>query len=235
MRVLRQETIRCNQWKRRKMMERTHTLKRLLLISLIIVSGSAPLLAQGLEVTPFFGGRFGGGIPVTPFEVDNFLVAGVDLKPSTGYGVIIDAGVTDNFQLELLWSRQDTTIRGTNAVSDEKVNLVDAKVDQYHFNLLYQSGDEDESIRPFILAGAGASRIAPSSGFDTQTHFSFGFGGGVKMFFTEHLGLRLQGRWTPTYIGKDDVIFCSVNGCFEANVRRTVNQGELIGGLIVRF
>jgi len=200
-----------------------------------MVSSAPMLLAQDFEVTPFFGGRFGGGIPVTPFETDGFLVAGVDLKTGAAYGLAVDAGVTNNFQLEFLWSRQDSTIRGTNAVSDDKLDLVNTKVDQYHFNLLYQTGDEDEGIRPFILAGAGASRIAPSGGFDPQTHFSFGFGGGVKLFFTDYLGLRLQGRWAPTYIGKEDVIFCSVNGCFEGNVRRTLNQVELTAGLIVRF
>lgn len=211
-------------------------MNRLLLISLITIAGTAPLLAQDFEVTPFFGARFGGGVPVTPFTTDDgFLVAGVELKTSSAYGLTFDAGVTENFQLELLWSRQDGTIRGANAASTEKVDLVNAKVDQYHFNLLYQSGGEDDGVRPFILAGAGASRIAPGGGLTAQTHFSFGFGGGVKLFFTQHLGLRIQGRWAPTYIGKDDVVFCSINGCFEADVRRTLNQGELTGGLILRF
>jgi opacity protein-like surface antigen len=206
------------------------------LISLVILAGSAPLLAQGFEVTPFFGGRFGGGIPVTPFKTgDGFLVAGLDLKTGAAFGVTFDASLTENFQLEFLWSRQDSTVRGTNAVSTEKVDLADTNVDQYHFNLLYQTGGEDDGMRPFILAGLGASRFAPSGGFDAQTHFSFGFGGGVKLFFTENLGLRIQGRWAPTRIGKDDFVFCAIDGCFEVDASRNVSQGELTGGLIVRF
>ena len=217
-------------------MNRNQQLSGLLLTCVIVLWASPSLLAQDFEITPFFGGRFGGGVPVTPFTTDdNFLVAGVELKTSFAYGLALDAGVTDNFQLEFLWSRQDTTIRGTNAASTEKVSLVKAKVDQYHFDLLYQTGEEDDGMRPFILAGAGASRIAPGGGLDAQTFFSFGFGGGVKLFFTQNFGLRIQGRWAPTYIGKDQVVFCTINGCFESDVRRTLNQGELTAGFIVRF
>ena len=211
-------------------------MKHFVLICSLFFANSVQLTAQYFEVTPFFGGRFGGGIPITPFTTDDgFLVAGAELKTGAAYGLMFDAGVTENFQLEFLWSREDSTIQGTNAASSEKVDLVNAKLDHYHFNLLYQTGEDVDGVRPFILAGAGASRILPSGGLPSQTHFSFGFGGGVKLFLTEMLGLRIQGRWAPTYIGKDDVVFCTINGCFEASVRRTLNQAELTGGLIVRF
>ncbi len=217
-------------------MKRTSRLEELPLICMVLLATFAPALAQGFEVTPFFGGRIGGGIPVTPFETEGgFFVAGLDLRPSAAYGLALDAGLTENFQLEFLWSRQDSTIRGANAVTDEKVELVDTYVDHYHGNLLYQTGSDDDAMRPFILVGLGVSRFVPGGGFDTQNHFSFGFGGGVKFFFTDNLGLRIQGRWAPTYVGKDEIVLCSVNGCFEADVRRTINQGELTAGLIVRF
>jgi hypothetical protein len=218
------------------MIKGTQLLRRLLLYFILGAATTTALSAQDFELTPFFGGRFGGGVPVTPFTTeDNFLVAGVETESSWAYGLSFDAGITDNFQLELLWSRHDTTLKGTNAATTEKVDLIEAKVDQYHFNLLYQAGEEDDGMRPYILAGAGASRILPGGGLKAETFFSFGFGGGVKLFFTENFGLRIQGRWAPTYIGKDQVVFCTINGCFESDVRRTLNQGELTAGFVVRF
>lgn len=200
-------------------MKRIQLFRVLALVALILLFPCEPALAKGFEVTPFVGARFGGGIPVSPFEADNgFVVAGLDLKSGAAFGVTFDASLTENVQLEFLWSRQDTTVRDTNAVNTDKIDLIDASVDQYHFNVLYQAGEEDDGIRPFVLAGLGASRFGPSGGFDAQTHLSIGFGGGVKLFFSDHLGLRVQGRWAPTHLGKDDVILCSINGCYETNV-----------------
>jgi hypothetical protein len=58
-----------------------------------------------------------------------------------------------------------------------------------------------DEIRPFVLVGAGVTNLAPDrSHVNSITRFAWVFGGGVKHSFSKHLGVRLQAKWSPTYI-----------------------------------
>ena len=76
-------------------------------------------------------------------------------------------------------------------------------------------------------------------GFDVEsrTRFSFTWGGGVKVYPSEHFGFRLTGKWTPTYINSDPAgIWCSPFWeCFQLTSANYSNQFELVGGGTARF
>ena len=65
-----------------------------------------------------------------------------------------------------------------------------------------------------MLVGIGATHYSPGdpvtlpattplTSIDSATKFAWTLGGGVKVYPAEHVGLRLNARWTPTYIKSD--------------------------------
>lgn len=205
--------------------------KFLIAIVFFILFGSAPLWAGQIEISPFIGYTFGGGFDVTDLEL-----ARIDLKSGTSFGVSAGYVFKERYQLEFMWNRQDTALVGKLLDTDQDFPLADAKLDQYHVNFLYHFGQPSNPLRPFVLGGVGASRLNPDGDFDGFTKISYGIGGGIKYFFTEKAGVRMQGRYTPTYISsKDNQVICDQFGCFLGTERKYINQFELTAGAFFRF
>jgi hypothetical protein len=72
-------------------------------------------------------------------------------------------------------------------------------------------------------------------GGDTQ--FSSTWAAGLKLFPGRSVGLRLEARWTPTYIKSDpEGYWCDPYwGCYTVSEAEFANQYELSGGIILRF
>jgi hypothetical protein len=60
---------------------------------------------------------------------------------------------------------------------------------------------------------------------------------GVKLYPSRSVGLRLEARWTPTYIKSDPTgWWCDPYwGCYAAGKAQYANQIELSGGITLRF
>jgi hypothetical protein len=48
---------------------------------------------------------------------------------------------------------------------------------------------------------------------DSDTNFSLGIVGGVKLFLTKNIGLRLEARGFATQVSSDSAAFCNNGGC----------------------
>jgi opacity protein-like surface antigen len=195
------------------------------------MTGSSELWAGEIEISPFVGYRFGGG-----FDVNDLELAKIDLKSGVCFGATAGYIFKERFQVEFMWNRQKTQLEGELLESGNKVPLADANLDQYQGEFLYHFGQETDPLRPFLLAGVGASHLDPEGGFNGFTKVSYGVGGGIKYFFTKKFGLRLQGRYTPTYISSEDnQVICDQFGCFIGTDRKYINQAELTAGTFFRF
>src|SRR5262245_27113265 len=164
-------------------------------VILFLLAGSAQLRAGEIEISPFIGYTFGGGFDVTDVEL-----AVIDLDSGVSFGASAGYVFKERFQVEFMWNRQKTELVGKLLELDEEIPLADANLDQYHANFLYHFGQPGKPLRPFVLAGVGASRLDPGGNFEGFTKVSYGVGGDVKYFFSEKFGRGLQGRYTPTYI-----------------------------------
>ena len=199
--------------------------------------GTATLIwAQGgFELTPSIAYRFGGNIDlVNPTLNPSFRKLQIESNPA--YGVALNHGVHDNIQVEFQWSRQDTHVNGRSRSDDTSTRLFGAYVDQYHANFLFHPADEGSRTQPFAIFGLGASSFNPRAPVSSRTQFSFELGAGIKHFFTPHLGLRLEAKWTPTYIRSNEEWFCNSFGeCYSISDPVYAQQGEVSSGIIVRF
>ena len=59
----------------------------------------------------------------------------------------------------------------------------------------------------------GLTLINPHTAVDDEVRFSLALEGGVKVFFSKHVGLRAQARLTTTFFSDSSTIFCGTSGC----------------------
>ena len=176
----------------------------ILLGVLSMVSIATESLAQKFEITPFAGYRLGGDFQ------DSFTGFGLDIDDTQAYGVVLGFNTSPNTQIELIYSHQPTKIKPTGPFTP--TSLTDLDVDYFHFGGTYIFNHKRD-LRPFVQASLGITHLDPDrAALSSEDRFSFGIGGGVKYFFTKHLGLRLDGRALATILNSNSAIFCS-GGC----------------------
>ena len=160
--------------------------------------------AQSVEITPFGGYRFGGDF----FE----LVTGrpVDSDGAPAVGAIVDIPVGDGLQIEALFTHQDAHVSVASGPFGPPTRWR-ISVDHWEGGALqeYAAG----SVRPFATGMLGLTRYAGEG--DSEMRFTLGAGGGVKLFPTAKVGVRLNGQVSATFVHFDaNVLACSPGVCF---------------------
>ena len=200
----------------------------ILMFPLILLNSPENLWAKNLEITPFGGYRMGGDFELNTGE-------SLRLDDSSSYGVIIGMDYQENTQLEFLYSHQESPLKKQNGTSPNET-LFDLGVDYFQLGGTYL-WDYDRVV-PFLSGGLGATYFNPdSSGYSSVTKFSMSLGGGVKLYATEHIGLRLEGRGYGTFMNSGGAIFCGGDsgGCQVFVSSDVWVQFEVLAGLIFKF
>jgi hypothetical protein len=196
---------------------------------LILALTTIPALAQQVEFTPFFGYRTGG-----TFQADAINPYGdVEIDDSSAYGLMVNIPLTPWSQIELMADFQNSNFKGNGDIFIPDENLGDVDVAYYHVGYVFQGADP--KIQPFGVISLGATNINPElAGLDSETAFSTSFGGGVKIFLSKNVGLRLEGRGFYTLLdsNSDSYGHCDYY-CYDYG--EDMWQTELRAGLIVRF
>jgi hypothetical protein len=170
----------------------------------------------------------------------------LDLTSGSSFGFTVGGFLTDNWELEFLWHRQFSTMEASNPAPSK--TLANQNIDNYHGDLVYNWGARESKLRPFLLAGLGATHYVPGD-YDSSlplsvtstkiggfTKFSPTWGGGVKAYPNPHIGLKGTVRWTPTYIKSDAAgIWCDAISCWVLGDPDYANQLEFSGGITFRF
>ena len=204
-------------------------------------------LAQGrVEISGWGGYTFSEGINVDPNSVAGILVREVNPTSGLSYGVSFNVAVDDDgaMMIGFLIDQQESNLELKGAGGGiGKTSVADMKVRNYHAIFTYNFGDYRDPVRPYILGGLGATQYSPGDvmGFaiDGNTKFSSTWGGGVKFFANDHVGINVGARWTPTYIKSDPAgVWCSPywpGGCWQLSDPDYSNQLEFTGGITLRF
>lgn len=214
-------------------------------MGLLVMAGAVPAVAQEprVEVSGFGGWTFSDGVEGDDVLAgDGNLYNRVDADDSGMFGFSVGVLVIENGEVGFIFGRQPSTLVLGDTADRE---LGDLSITTYHAYFGYNFGAADSHIRPFVFGGAGATSFGnvdvTIAGVDRtisgQTKFSTTWGGGVKVFFTPHVGVRLAGRWTPTYIKSDSAgWWCDPFwGCYVVGDAQYANQFDLTGGVTVRF
>ncbi len=180
--------------------------------------------AQGVEVTPFGGYRFGGDF----FE----LVTGrpVDVDGAPAVGVIVDVPLHEGLQFEALFTHQNARVTVPNLIGPPSRWQV--SVDHLQGGGLQEYSDG--RIRPFATGMLGLTRYAGAG--DSEVRFTLGAGGGVKLFPASKVGVRLGSEVFATFVyANANTVACVSGFCvLHLNVD-IVWQIEFTAALILRL
>jgi len=194
-------------------------------IALLLLGGIQRLSAQGIEVAPFAGYGFGGN----PFDGAAGRV--LDGDGSRVLGALVDIPLPNGLHFEGLFSRQaaDVLVAFQPLAPPAPLRL---SVDHWQGGGLQEFGIGQ--FRPFAVGTLGLTRYA--AGANSEVRFSFGAGGGVKLFPVSHIGVRLDARLFGTLIDVDGTrVICVTGACAVALHLHVLWQAEFTAGLIVRL
>jgi hypothetical protein len=181
--------------------------------------------AQSVEVSPFYGYRFGGDF----FELVTRHPVDVDGAPA--FGVALDVPLRKGLQLEVFFTHQEADI-ASGAASFGRVAVERAAVDHWLGGALQEFGGP--RIRPFATGMLGLTRYGVEG--DNEVRFTVNGGGGVKLLATPHIGVRLDGRISATFVdAHGSTLACLPGTCFLAVHANIVGQAEFTAGMVVRF
>jgi len=191
-----------------------------LVLTTVLLAPTAAMAGE-FEITPFLGYQFGG-------DVETFYQGeyhDVNINSSENYGVVLSLGLSPMTQIELLYSTQDT-----KADAQRFEDSLGLKIDYWQVSMLWNF-DPDAQIQPYVVFGIGGTWLRPD-GFSNTSKFSGNIGGGAKIFFSDNIGLRLEGRFYGTYINST-TSYCDPFWCYGYN--NSLYQFDVSAGLIIRF
>jgi opacity protein-like surface antigen len=225
--------------------------RKAFLLCVILATLNIAALAQEkrFEVSGSLGYTAASGFDINPVVINDNAVDRVGVSSGFSWGLQADYNVNDNIGVGFLFSRQKSRLSVNNIVG-AKTDIVNNPIYNYMGVVTYNFLNGDSKFRPYAIVGLGVTEYAPgtltatpggsstpiSINLDNKAKFGMTYGGGIKYFLTPMFGFKMQGRWTPTYIGSQpDGIWCNALYCGTVGSSKWSNQGEFSGGLIVRF
>jgi len=218
---------------------KSQLLKTLFLIALIGSIFTSNTLAQGVEITPFYGFHFAG--KVSGYNGD------LNIRDAGMYGLMLDINVQKGMQVELYYSRTDTRAdfveyRGLT------YKLTDVSVNYFQLGFL-RTVKKMKNTEMYGIFSLGASLFSPSGQpygvydfedeqiyFEDWWLFAMTVGGGAKIWLSERVGLRLEGRlMMPITWAGGGFMVGSGGGGFYLGGGSAILQASLTAGLMVRL
>jgi hypothetical protein len=193
---------------------------------------ASPATAQShkVELTPFVGYMFGGEV--------NVWDGSMSIKDDMNYGLVLDFVLNRNTELEASYTRMDTEL-----VYDEfkvgKRPIYSTSVNVWQFGGQYRFNPQ-ETVRPFLSGTLGFTHYGVGEKLDddapnvsSDTFFSIVLGGGVKIFPSERIGIRLAGHLYSTILSSGGGFWCGTGGCGVGLSGWGFWQGDVQAGLTI--
>lgn len=166
---------------------------------LIAPFGFAQGTAGSVELTPLAGYWFGDTLARGTTGAFDFNVT-IDDAPA--FGLRLGYRFASNWAIEALVARSNADlVTGAGELfgsRGEKIGEVDVTIAE----LGVEASLGARRLVPFIAGGFGATHLDPDLGnMGSDTRFTGHFGGGFKLFFSERIALRFDGRWHAVDVG----------------------------------
>lgn len=189
------------------------------------------------EITPLVGYFWSGDIVTTYGELE--------ISDELGYGVALNYGLSREAEIELSWMYSALEAQfveyGGYGIPGSLSDVFDLTVNYFQLGAVYLIPSRS-NVKPFGLVSMGAAWYSPGSSqyqnitYEDQWEFAMGFGLGMKVYMSERIGLRFQGRFLfPLRFTSGGVYFGTGGAGFGVSSAIPVVQGDLSAGLIIRL
>ncbi len=197
-------------------------MNKLLISLLLFVVTSIASYAQHVEITPFYGYQVG--------STTSTILGELKMYDSSQYGGIASITIRRKLYGEVSYTLQDAVLRAEGNLPPYPRTREGLKAHHVQLGAIQAFGNDDD-IEPFLGASVGWSFYEAENQGSLDT-FSFAVSGGVKYFFTNSIGIRLQTQllvpvqWGGVYYGYDGAHVSSGSAILNWN---------FAGGLIFAF
>lgn len=201
-------------------------------LGLLLLAMSQPVHSQPkkIEITPTIGFQWGGTMAGYEGEIK--------VDDGTQYGVILGYRVKKELVVEFFWSYLQTHAKFEpyylTSVDPDLIGLeTDLGVHYFQLNAVYEVGRG--KAKPFLGAGAGIVMFSPEDPqYDTDVYAAFNLSGGLKVYLSESVGLRFQGRLLmPLYVTGGGFYVGTGGTGVSVGAGIPILQGDLSAGLII--
>jgi opacity protein-like surface antigen len=194
-----------------------------------------------IEISGFGGWFFGGSFPAGSNSLFNNKV---DINDEAIYGGRVGWNITDVFEPEVFYSRTQTHFLSTRndvLLAPSGTNLGDLTID-YALGLMTFNFGKWRWV-PYMSVGMGAAHLSPDvcrvrnlpcANPNGDWRYTMTVGGGLKTFFTEHFGVRFDGRYYGTLLDSDHQD-CNDGHCHSHHHDDWMSNGDVTGGLVLAF
>jgi len=174
-----------------------------------------------VQIAPLAAWGFGGSVQnVETAEERSFDAAPV-------YGGALGIKVGEGWYAEGYFSRQSTNLGGGILTPG-----IDVALERYLVGIQQETGTNPR-VRWFGTFWLGATRFIPGlDEYGSELKFTGGLGLGVKTYFSDNFGLRLEVRGFYTVVKGEGGLACVNGACLFAFTGSGLWQGDVGGGLV---
>lgn len=208
-------------------------------LALVLLLSSAAFGQGRFEFTPMVGISTAGSVDLDLNDLDR---RSFSVGSGFTWGGTLGYFLSRYIQFEIEYARQNSSLSRNFDLDPDIPQSIGLGVDQILGNLVFQTSLAGGGVAPFFLVGAGAAIFTPDNSelqlddeLGSSTRFQWGIGGGVKLYVTDRIGFRFQGRYRPTNAGSQLEIWCGIWSCGVVDATQYLNAGEFLGGVILRI
>ena len=220
-------------------------MKKLKLLVLSIIFPALMFSQGGVEIVPFAGYMFGGSVKYSYYYGGYSYAPKLDIKNGLNYGLSVLVPVQSLVDLELNWTRMDKvkaifTTGGYQAWEGDEMYV---STNYFQIGGISKFYNNPNSVaQPFASFSLGATWFdtSPTSesdfaSYDDVWKFSIMLGLGVKIMFSERVGIMLRGRlmMPMTFSGAGFYVGTGGSGMTMSSWVSPL-QGDFNGGLIIK-
>lgn len=205
--------------------------RRILAILLFVIGISVQdLSAQAIELNGFAGWQLHGRAKL--YDGD------FNINDAANFGGKLSVALASTTHAEISYMRSDTEGRFFPFIGSPS-ELITFSSNYIQLGAVQEA--DFGRVKPFATIAAGLVVWSPkTSTVSSKTQFSATVGGGLKIWLTDFLGIRLQGSMLMPMVWNGVGFGCGIgtggSGCGgSVYTRITPFQGEFSGGLILRI
>jgi len=149
------------------------------------------------------------------------------------YGIRAGIAPKDNMVVEFEWNHTETTLHWYDVITQENYSE-DVKMNYYllGFN---QELSEGPAV-PFGVFNIGVLNVQGKETSFSENWFTVGLGGGLKYYFSDRIGIRLQARLLLPMQFAGVGFGCGSGGCGSGVSGYTSTiQGDFTGGVVLKL